>query len=105
MTVNIGKGIKFVRTAAGERQGAMAQALGISQNYLSLLENNRAEPSVALIRKVSKVYGVPASFLLWEESHEQSADPAVSERVSRIESLIHELQQLRLRRYAERPGH
>ncbi|MCK4820708.1 helix-turn-helix transcriptional regulator, partial [bacterium] len=47
LLVNIGKGIKFVRIASGIRQGVMAKRLNISQNYLSLLENNKAEPSVA----------------------------------------------------------
>ena len=38
-TVDMGRSIKFVRVAAGIRQGEMANRLEISQNYLSLLEN------------------------------------------------------------------
>ena len=66
--MNIGKGIKFVRVAAGIRQGDMAKMLDISQNYLSLLENNKAEPSIALVKKISNTFGVPPGFLFWEEA-------------------------------------
>ena len=63
-TVDIGRSIKFVRVAAGIRQGEMAKRLSISQNYLSLLENNRAEPSLSLLRRISTEFHVPVNFLL-----------------------------------------
>jgi transcriptional regulator with XRE-family HTH domain len=77
----------------------MAERLGISQNYLSLLENNRAEPSLGLIRRISDEFDVPASFLLWEENAQsEGADSEVAERLQRLRDLIHELQQLRISR-------
>jgi len=95
--VNIGKGIKFVRIASGIRQGEMAKRLDISQNYLSLLENNKAEPSIALLRKISERFGVPASFLFWEDVMPlEGQTPEVTEKYKRIRSLVHELQQLRV---------
>jgi transcriptional regulator with XRE-family HTH domain len=97
--VNIGKGIKFVRVAANLRQSEMAERLQISQNYLSLLENNKADPSVELIRRISEVFGVPANFLLWEDAMPlEGRTPEVSEKYNQIKSLIHELQQLRISR-------
>ncbi|MDD5065100.1 MAG: helix-turn-helix transcriptional regulator [Phycisphaerae bacterium] len=95
--MNIGKGIKFVRIASGLRQGEMAERLGISQNYLSLLENNKAEPSIALLKKISKNFGVPAGFLFWEDAMPSEGEkPEVTEKYERIRSLVHELQQLRI---------
>ena len=97
--MNIGKGIKFVRVAANLRQSEMAERLQISQNYLSLLENNRADPSVELIRRISEVFGVPANFLLWEDAMpSEGHTPEVSAKYNQIKSLIHELQQLRISR-------
>ena len=64
--MNIGKGIKFVRVAADLRQGEMAKRLEISQNYLSLLENNKATPSIALLKTVSETFGVKVSVILCE---------------------------------------
>lgn len=101
--MNIGKGIKFVRLASGLRQGVMAKRLDISQNYLSLLENNKAEPSVTLLKKISETFGVPASFLFWEDAMLYEGEgPEVTKRYEGIRSLVHELQQMRIsRRFQE----
>ncbi len=103
--MNIGKGIKFVRIAADLRQAEMAERLGISQNYLSLLENNKAEPSLDLLKRISKEFGVPASFLLWEENMpEVGSTPQMSETYIKIRSLIHQLQELRIGRQQQNVG-
>jgi transcriptional regulator with XRE-family HTH domain len=103
--VNVGKGIKFVRLAAGLRQGEMSRRLEISQNYLSLLENNRAEPSMALLKRISKTFGVPPSFLFWEDGMPLEGEtPEVTEKYEGIRSLVHELQQLRISRRFQRAG-
>ena len=95
--MNIGKGIRFVRVASGLRQGKMADHLDITQNYLSLLENNKAEPSITLIKKISSTFGVPVSFLLWEEGMPNEGEtPEVTEKYEYIRKLVHELQQLRI---------
>lgn len=100
--MNVGKGIRFVRMASGLKQGEVAQRLGITQNYLSLVENNRAEPSMALLRKVSEVFCVPVAFLVWEDAmplQEETAE--VAEKYERIRGLVHELQRLRIARALE----
>lgn len=95
--MDIGKGIKFIRLASGLKQGKMAKMLGISQNYLSLLENNHAEPSISLLKKISKVFSIPASFLFLEEFMPIEGDSAeISEKYNHIRSLIYELQKLRI---------
>lgn len=100
--MNVGKGIKFVRVESGLKQGEMADRLGISQNYLSLLENNKAQPSVTLLKKISEVFCVPVAFLLWEEAMPLESDtPEVSEKYERIRKLVHELQRFRISRAVE----
>ena len=95
--MNIGKGIKFVRVAAGLRQGEMAKSLEISQNYLSLLENNKAEPSIGLVKRISELFGVPASYILWEESMpELGATEEITAKYARIREESRELQKLRI---------
>ena len=95
--MNIGKGIKFVRVASGIRQGEMAQRLDISQNYLSLLENNKAEPSISLLKKISETFGVPPSFLFWEDAIPSEGETQeITEKYKHIRNLVHELQQLRI---------
>lgn len=95
--MNIGKGIKFVRIASGLRQGEMAKQLDISQNYLSLLENNKAEPSIALLRKISEVFGVPAGFIVWEDAASpETQNPDIAAKYQKVVDLIHDLQILRI---------
>jgi len=97
-TVNIGRSIKFVRVAAGIKQGEMAKRLEISQNYLSLLENNRAEPSLSLLKKMSAEFNVPVNFLLLESSVEfESENPEANSLLKRLQELIHQLQDARIK--------
>jgi transcriptional regulator with XRE-family HTH domain len=84
----------------------VAEILGITQNYLSLLENNKAEPSLALLNKISETFRVPAAFLLWEEAMPLKGEtPEITEKYERIRDLVHELQRLRIARAMEEPGH
>jgi transcriptional regulator with XRE-family HTH domain len=77
----------------------MADRLGISQNYLSLLENNRAEPSLSLLRRISQEFGVPLSFLFLESVEDyESDDPEINELLQEFKSLVHTLQQSRIAR-------
>ncbi len=97
-TVNIGRSIKFVRVAAGIRQGEMAARLDISQNYLSLLENNKAEPSLSLLKKISTEFHVPVSFLLLESSVDfESSNPEADPLLRQLQTLIHQLQDARIK--------
>lgn len=97
-TVDIGRSIKFVRVAAGIKQGEMAKRLDISQNYLSLLENSKAEPSLSLLKKISAEFNVPVSFLLMEGSVEfRSDNPEADALLNRLQKLIHQLQDARIK--------
>jgi transcriptional regulator with XRE-family HTH domain len=67
ITLDLGKAIKLVRTAAGMRQGAVAKQVGVSANYLSLIENGKREPSVSFLRKLASALGVPVGIFFWQE--------------------------------------
>lgn len=97
-TVNIGRSIKFIRVAAEIKQSEMAQRLEISQNYLSLLENNKADPSLSLLRRISSEFNVPVNFLLLEGSFEyESKDVETDSLLKQLEKLIHQLQTSRIK--------
>jgi transcriptional regulator with XRE-family HTH domain len=67
--MELGKAIKLVRTASGRRQGEVAESLGVTSNYLSLVENGKREPSVSFLKRLGANLGVPVGFFfLWEES-------------------------------------
>ena len=52
------------RKAKGLTQKALAQALGVTQMTVSNWENGRRQASVAMLRKVADVLGVPVAKLL-----------------------------------------
>ncbi|SRR5437660_708893 len=66
--MDLGKAIKLVRTASGRKQGEIAESLGVTANYLSLVENGKREPSVSFLKRLAATLGVPVGFFfLWEE--------------------------------------
>lgn len=61
----LGKTVKLLRINAGIKQKDLAKRLNISSNYLSLIENNKREPSISLIERVSEELDVPVSYIFW----------------------------------------
>jgi transcriptional regulator with XRE-family HTH domain len=74
--------IKTFRELKGMTQETLAKDVGITINYLSLLENGRREPSIKLLKKMSKYLSVPVSVLILEVK-ETSRDP--------LDELLYEL--------------
>jgi transcriptional regulator with XRE-family HTH domain len=61
--VEIGTNIKVIRTSKKIRQKELAKELGITQNYLSMIENNMKKPSLSLLEKLSSILNSPLSLL------------------------------------------
>lgn len=62
--MNIGKIIKELRKKRGVPQREIVKALGISQGYLSLIENGDREPSVEMIKNIADALQVPQQLIL-----------------------------------------
>lgn len=61
--MTIGKLIKTIRASQGLSQGYMAKCLGISQNYLSLVESGKKTMSVKLVEALAELIGVSKELL------------------------------------------
>jgi len=69
--MNLGKTIKDSRIMHFKgNQYDFAEALGITQSYLSLLENNKKKPSPDLIKKIGDVCEIPLVIMLWHSLDE-----------------------------------
>ncbi|HEX6827113.1 MAG TPA: helix-turn-helix transcriptional regulator [Nitrospiraceae bacterium] len=61
----IGQTLKLLRVSKDIPQHELAHALGITANYLSLLEHGHREPSLTLLRKFQAHLKVPLGTYLW----------------------------------------
>jgi transcriptional regulator with XRE-family HTH domain len=78
--MNLGQATKMMRTASGLRQNEVASRLGVTANYISLVENGRREPSVSFLRELARVFNVPVGlFFLWEETKTRSSKKGVGQ--------------------------
>jgi transcriptional regulator with XRE-family HTH domain len=57
------EGFKEARRKRGYNQQQAAARLGVSQAYLSMLENGKRSPSLALTRKLMRLYRLPPTVL------------------------------------------
>jgi transcriptional regulator with XRE-family HTH domain len=84
--MTLGNAIKTLRTACKVKQQDLAGQMGVSANYISLVEGDKREPSIAFLKKLSKQLNVPVSmFFLWQETEGQNTNTA---RLSKIQELL-----------------
>ncbi|SPD74274.1 putative transcriptional regulator [uncultured Desulfobacterium sp.] len=66
--MTLGRLIKLVRTHRNKNQNEMAELLGISQNYLSLVESEKKQPSAELISKFAERLEISHDALIFAAS-------------------------------------
>ena len=63
--MNLGVTIKNIRKQKGQTQSEFASACGISQTYLSQIENNQREPNLSTLKIISNELNVPLPILFF----------------------------------------
>lgn len=63
--MDIGKAILLCRTRRGLSQAKLAERIGCSVSYLSLLENGRRDPPISMIEKIANALQVPPNILIF----------------------------------------
>jgi Predicted transcriptional regulators len=71
----VGERIRYYRERAHRTQAAVAGLCGITDRYLSLIENGQKTPSAGLLARLAHELGVPITALL---SDDQVTAPAVA---------------------------
>jgi len=61
--VTLGNAIKLIRTARNLTQREVAKQLKVSANYLSLIESDKRDPSLAFLNRLAAQLGVPIAML------------------------------------------
>lgn len=63
--MNLGEAISDVRKRKCIKQKVLARRCEISQTYLSQIENNRRDPNLSTLKKISKVLEVPLPIIFF----------------------------------------
>ncbi len=63
--MNLGNTIKYIRIQKEIKQNALAQCCGISQAYLSQIENNRKEPNMPTLKIICNKLNITIPILFF----------------------------------------
>ncbi len=63
--MNLGKTLKDLRIRRGLKQGVLASHCDISVTYLSKIENNKKEPGISTLKKISTKLDVPMPVIFY----------------------------------------
>jgi transcriptional regulator with XRE-family HTH domain len=74
--MNLGHTIKNLRKQKRLTQSAFAKKCGITQTYLSQIENNHKEPNLSTLKDISKVLTVPLPIVFFLSLDEKDIPPS-----------------------------
>lgn len=89
--MDLGIKIKQIRKQKSLTQDAFAKACGITQTYLSQIENNIKEPNLATLKKISEVLNVPLPILFFLSMDDNDVDPKKREAFKLVNPSINSL--------------
>lgn len=72
--MNLGLAVKTLRKNKGLTQGNFCEIVGITQSYLSQVENGNKEPSIDVVKKIADALGTPMPVLFWFTLTEEDVD-------------------------------
>ena len=72
--MELGRAIRVARANRGMKQAELAQLLGVSPNYVSMLENDRRDPSWRFVCKLADALQTPLPLLILLASPEAMMD-------------------------------
>jgi len=76
--MNLGKSIRTLRKSLTPKvtQAEYAESIGITQSYLSCIENGEKEPSTDLLKKIADKHETPMPVFLWMSMDENDVHPS-----------------------------
>jgi len=89
--MELARAIKMIRTASGIRQKEVARRLGVTANYISLVESGKREPSISFLKHLGKLLGVPVGFFFLWEDHETNQP---RQTLDQVQSLLSKLESM-----------
>lgn len=92
--MNLGRALKLCRNQRNLKQHELASKAGLSVSYLSMLEQNKRDPSLSTVKGLAVALGVPFSvfmFLAADKDELSGLDPDLAEKLAYTAlSFLHE---------------
>lgn len=73
--MDLGTTIKNNRKERGQTQKEFANSCGITQTYLSQIENNNKEPNLSTLKEISKILDIPLPILFFLSLENDDVNP------------------------------
>jgi len=86
--MNLGVIIKNIRKQKGQTQQQFALNSGITQTYLSQIENNTKEPNLSTLKKISDELELPLPILFFLSLNEEDISPEKREEFEKLNPLV-----------------
>jgi transcriptional regulator with XRE-family HTH domain len=80
--------LKLFRVAADLKQQEVSEALGVTTNYVSMIERGKREPTLKYLRAFSRLVKVPLAVLLWEPPEQGRKEGANADLYARLSALM-----------------
>ena len=92
--MNLGNTIKSLRKQKGQTQTEFASLCGITQTYLSQIENDSKDPTLSTLKKISDNLGTPLPIIFFLSLSQNDIDPSKREAFEiispSVKSLVNE---------------
>lgn len=85
-TLNIGTKISTLRKEKNWSQGDLAQQIGASREIIGKYERNENLPSIEMVAKMARAFGVTVDFLIGEGEN-ASYDKETVDRINNIQKM------------------
>lgn len=89
--MNIGKAIKVCRTQKDLSQKELAKKAGVSISYLSLLERNKREANIHIIKNIAHALDIPLSILIFLASEKKELIGLDKDIINQLSHVVLEL--------------
>lgn len=82
--MDLGKAIKFCRTQRKITQARLAEQTGLSVSYISLLEQNKRDPSFSTVERIADKLRIPPNILMFLAADKSELSPLDQELAEKL---------------------
>ena len=95
----IGKTIKLLRISKGLKQSDLAERIKVSTNYISLIENDKREPSLSFLKELASNLDIPVGLLFLElDMSKKDVSPQERDLLMKMRDLMVQVEMVRLQK-------